>query len=324
MLFRVEGMRGSKTYRCVEGRPAIHMANRDIIKLAKSVNKWAASVAIAKLLDQIPPEKSCKNDCSKRVVIVFMGMDKASPNAQHPSKFGGLSMLQLEFKRLQGNKLRTRSQRKSTHTQQQHWKGGVVGLSMRPIKCTQITFSHFTCRTSQRERRMTYRRCTHKGSTIGWWRARRNNTVLLQFATKTNDWHDITSQKGFSRQGERKMKFRTEKSNTIETRMPIPCHHSWDEQRQVVSMCVCAFERGYWCISNWNLEMILEALIWVDAMLMFHHRSTKWNVSFFRTLLVLLYTVLFLSLWSCFKACLFLFKSFGLTQWHKKNLLYWE
>lgn len=116
MLFRVEGMIGSKTYRCVEGRPAIHMANRDIIKLAKSVNKWAASVAIAKLLDQIPPEKSCTNDCSKRVVIVFMGMYKASPNAQHPSKFGGLSMLQLEFKRLQGNKLRTRSQRKSTHT----------------------------------------------------------------------------------------------------------------------------------------------------------------------------------------------------------------
>lgn len=231
-------MIGRKTYRCVEGRPAIQMANSDIIKLAKSVNKWAASVAIAKLLDQIPPEKSCKNNCSKRVVIVFMGMYKASSNTQHPSKFGGLSMLQLEFKRLQGNKLRTRSQRKSTHTQQQHWKGGVVGLSMRPIKCTQITFSHFTCRTSQRERRMTYRRCTHKGSKTGWWRARRNNTVLLQFATKPNDWHDITSQKGFSRQGERKRKFRTEKSKTIETRMPIPCHHSWDEQRQVVSMCV--------------------------------------------------------------------------------------
>lgn len=44
-----------ETYRWVEGRPAIQMANNEIIKLAKSVNKWAASVAIAKLFDKMPP-----------------------------------------------------------------------------------------------------------------------------------------------------------------------------------------------------------------------------------------------------------------------------
>lgn len=234
-------MVGSKTYRCVEGRPAIHMANRDIIKLAKSVNKWAASVAIAKLLDQIPPEKRCKNDCSKRVVIVFMGMYKASPSAQHPSKFGGLSMLQLEFKRLQGNKLRTRSQRKSTHTQQQHWKGGVVGLSMRPIKCTQITFSHFTCRTSQRERRMTYRRCTHKGSKTGWWRARRNNTVLLQFATKPNDWHDITKRIFPTGREKKEIPYRKEQNN-------------WNSYAHPLSSFMRRTETGceYVCVCLWT------------------------------------------------------------------------
>lgn len=44
-----------KTYRVVDGLPAIHIANNDIIKLAKSVNKCAASVAIARLLDKTPP-----------------------------------------------------------------------------------------------------------------------------------------------------------------------------------------------------------------------------------------------------------------------------
>lgn len=44
------------THRCVDGRPAIQMANNDIIKLAKSVSKWAASVAIAKLFDATPPD----------------------------------------------------------------------------------------------------------------------------------------------------------------------------------------------------------------------------------------------------------------------------
>lgn len=36
----------------VEGRLAIHSENSDIIKLAKSVSKWAASEAIAKLFDR--------------------------------------------------------------------------------------------------------------------------------------------------------------------------------------------------------------------------------------------------------------------------------
>ena len=45
------------TYRFVDGLPANQMANSDIMKLAKSVNKWAASVAIAKLFDKTPPVK---------------------------------------------------------------------------------------------------------------------------------------------------------------------------------------------------------------------------------------------------------------------------
>ena len=43
------------TYFCVDGLPAIHMANNDIKKLAKSVKRCAASVAIAKLFDITPP-----------------------------------------------------------------------------------------------------------------------------------------------------------------------------------------------------------------------------------------------------------------------------
>jgi len=39
----------------VDGRPAIQMENREIIKLAKSVSKCAASVAMAKLIDRTPP-----------------------------------------------------------------------------------------------------------------------------------------------------------------------------------------------------------------------------------------------------------------------------
>lgn len=41
----------------VAGLEPTHIANTDIIKLAKSVSKCAASVAIAKLLDKIPPVK---------------------------------------------------------------------------------------------------------------------------------------------------------------------------------------------------------------------------------------------------------------------------
>lgn len=45
-------------YLRVDGRPANHIANKDIIKLAKSVSKWAASVAMAKLFDITPPTTS--------------------------------------------------------------------------------------------------------------------------------------------------------------------------------------------------------------------------------------------------------------------------
>lgn len=41
----------------VAGLLATHIENKDIINEAKSVNKCAASVAIAKLFDNIPPEK---------------------------------------------------------------------------------------------------------------------------------------------------------------------------------------------------------------------------------------------------------------------------
>lgn len=47
-----------KIYLRVDGRPANHIANNDIMKLAKSVSKCAASVAIAKLFDQTPPTTS--------------------------------------------------------------------------------------------------------------------------------------------------------------------------------------------------------------------------------------------------------------------------
>jgi len=40
---------------CVAGLEATHMAQSDIMKLAKSVRRCEASVAIAKLLDKYPP-----------------------------------------------------------------------------------------------------------------------------------------------------------------------------------------------------------------------------------------------------------------------------
>jgi len=45
----------------VAGLLATQMEKRDIIKDAKSVNKCAASVAIAKLFDNTPPKKKTKN-----------------------------------------------------------------------------------------------------------------------------------------------------------------------------------------------------------------------------------------------------------------------
>lgn len=44
----------------VAGLLATQMEKRDIMKDAKSVSKCAASVAIAKLFDNIPPEKKKK------------------------------------------------------------------------------------------------------------------------------------------------------------------------------------------------------------------------------------------------------------------------
>lgn len=38
------------------------MANSEIIKLAKSVSKCAASVAMAKLFDRTPPEKEIERE----------------------------------------------------------------------------------------------------------------------------------------------------------------------------------------------------------------------------------------------------------------------
>lgn len=42
-------------YLLVDGLAATHIANNDIINAAKSANKCAASVAIAKLFDNTPP-----------------------------------------------------------------------------------------------------------------------------------------------------------------------------------------------------------------------------------------------------------------------------
>jgi len=42
----------------VAGRLAIHNENKLIMKLAKSVRRWAASVAMARLFDRYPPTAS--------------------------------------------------------------------------------------------------------------------------------------------------------------------------------------------------------------------------------------------------------------------------
>lgn len=53
----------------VAGLPATQIEKRDIINDAKSVNKCAASVAIAKLFDNTPPEEKSSriNDTIKRL-----------------------------------------------------------------------------------------------------------------------------------------------------------------------------------------------------------------------------------------------------------------
>lgn len=48
----------------VAGRDPTHSANNEIIKLAKSVNKCAASVAIARLDDRYPPARDSVNNIS--------------------------------------------------------------------------------------------------------------------------------------------------------------------------------------------------------------------------------------------------------------------
>lgn len=59
------------TYLRVDGRPANQIANNDIIKLAKSVSKWAASVAIAKLLDHTPPTISRHINAKHRILAII-------------------------------------------------------------------------------------------------------------------------------------------------------------------------------------------------------------------------------------------------------------
>lgn len=59
------------TYLRVDGRPAIQMANNDIIKLAKSVSKWAASVAIAKLFDITPPTTSRHMNTKHKILAIM-------------------------------------------------------------------------------------------------------------------------------------------------------------------------------------------------------------------------------------------------------------
>lgn len=70
------------TYLRVDGRPAIHMANNDIMKLAKSVSKWAASVAMAKLFDHTPPTISKHMNITHKIlaIINFFLATKSMPS----------------------------------------------------------------------------------------------------------------------------------------------------------------------------------------------------------------------------------------------------
>lgn len=70
------------TYFCVDGRPAIQMANSDIIKLAKSVNRWAASVAMARLFDSTPPTTSniMNRTHSMLAIINFLRAARSMPS----------------------------------------------------------------------------------------------------------------------------------------------------------------------------------------------------------------------------------------------------
>ena len=47
-----------KKYFIYLGLPATQMANSEIMKEAKSVRRWAASVAMARLLERTPPTTS--------------------------------------------------------------------------------------------------------------------------------------------------------------------------------------------------------------------------------------------------------------------------
>lgn len=71
----------------VAGLEPTHRANKDIIKLAKSVSRWAASVAMAKLLDRTPPGNRIKSEkLTIRVLcIVLTSLEwlEMAPNCQN-------------------------------------------------------------------------------------------------------------------------------------------------------------------------------------------------------------------------------------------------
>ena len=53
------------------GLEAIHIENKEMRKEAKSVNKWAASVAMARLFAMIPP---AINKCILKPILFFLGI----------------------------------------------------------------------------------------------------------------------------------------------------------------------------------------------------------------------------------------------------------
>lgn len=82
--FRSPGRRNAATYFLVDGRPASQMANSDIMKLAKSVSRCAASVAMAKLLDQTPPTISSTMNVRQRTLAImsFLRACLSTPSAR--------------------------------------------------------------------------------------------------------------------------------------------------------------------------------------------------------------------------------------------------
>lgn len=64
-------LKPNPSYLFVDGLAAIHIANSDIINAARSANKCAASVAIAKLLDKTPPIISTIINITHKILAVI-------------------------------------------------------------------------------------------------------------------------------------------------------------------------------------------------------------------------------------------------------------